>query len=260
VVRERIVAALTSPNATDPRTLALVLRLLAKWRQQKMDLSIARANGSRVLTGPFAGMVFVAQGTHGSLAPKLLGTYEHELQGVIDTIIAAEYEAVVNIGAAEGYYAIGLARRMPKARILAHDTDAKAQTVCRHLAATNGVSARVTVGGAFNHADFAVLAGTRAVVLCDIEGAEKDLLEPQRAPALAGIDILVECHDCFVPGVTELIAGRFSSTHAIEQIMPAAAPATLPPRVSYEDELDRLIATWEWRTGVTQWLWMRSKG
>jgi hypothetical protein len=43
------------------------------------------------------------------------GCYEHELHGEIEQLVTRGFDAVLNIGCGEGYYAIGLARRMPTA-------------------------------------------------------------------------------------------------------------------------------------------------
>jgi hypothetical protein len=49
-------------------------------------------------------------------APKFLGTYERELYSVIERAIELAPRYVLNIGCAEGFYAVGLALRlqMPK--------------------------------------------------------------------------------------------------------------------------------------------------
>jgi hypothetical protein len=68
--------------------------------------------GTTVLHGPFAGLMYprdllLAQAD----APiaKLLGTYEQELHPVFEEVIAKQPRTIIDIGAAEGYYAVGLA-------------------------------------------------------------------------------------------------------------------------------------------------------
>jgi hypothetical protein len=80
-----------------------------------------------------------------------------------------------------------------------------AQQTCAALATKNAVADRMQVGALFQPQDFAAhtaSADRRVLVLCDIEGAERDLLDPLAAPALAGMDIIVESHECLVPGIT----------------------------------------------------------
>src|SRR6478672_6897407 len=70
------------------------------------------APGLVVQHGPFKGMKYPGVNSVGSaLIPKLLGSYERELHPLIDSICAGQYDQVVDIGCAEGYYAVGLAMR-----------------------------------------------------------------------------------------------------------------------------------------------------
>jgi hypothetical protein len=45
--------------------------------------------------------------TCSSVLSKLLGTYESELHPVLHEILIKPYELIVDVGSAEGYYAIG---------------------------------------------------------------------------------------------------------------------------------------------------------
>jgi SAM-dependent methyltransferase len=250
---------LNHPGVDKRRALNAALRLLSKWRATLINNTLVHSFGSVVLGGPFTGMKFAAQSTEGCNAPKLLGCYERELHPVIERIVATPYEVIVDIGCAEGFYAIGLARRMAQTRVLACDTNEKAQTVCRQLAEENGVAERVTVTGTFAGEDFSNFEGLRTLVFCDIEGAEKQLLDPGAYPALRRMDILVECHDCLTPGISREIAGRFQSTHQVEQIDRRMSSAELPDSFHEYTDLDRLLATWEWRKGPTPWLFITAK-
>lgn len=259
IVAQRIEASVTAGEHRSGGGLAGMARLLGKWRQAHMDRAIFAQTGGVVMTGPFAGLQFVARSTEGCHAPKLIGCYESELHPIIETIAATPYQTVLNIGCAEGYYAVGLARRMPNTRAIARDTDERAQASVRAVAARNGVSDRVETGGLFTPADFAAHAGTRTLVVCDIEGAEEELLNIGAAPALAGFDMLVEAHDCFRPGVSDRLAARFAATHHIERIQPKPEARSLPPAFDGLGDLERLMLVWEWRTGPTPWLWMTAR-
>ena len=67
-------------------------------------------------------------------------------------MIGQTFDALLNIGCADGYYAVGLAMRMPGVPVFAHDLNPKAQTGCREVAALNGVAERGQVGGLFEGA------------------------------------------------------------------------------------------------------------
>jgi SAM-dependent methyltransferase len=245
-------------KAPDAAHLSAALRLLAKWRAELVANTIVRRSGTTVLSGPFQGMTYGVRAAEGSASARLLGVYEASLAPVIEEIIGRAYPLVVDIGCAEGYYAVGLARRMPASRILARDASPKAQALCRQLAQMNGVQDRVEVGGLMDHASLSICAAERTLILCDIEGAEAELLDPVAAPALSQADILVECHDVMRPGLTDLLAARFAPSHHVTRIDRQIA-ARLPSWMEELSDLDRLIALWEWRGGPTPWLWMQAK-
>ena len=241
------------------RKLDAALRVLCKWRSHLLQAELVRRHGVEVLSGPFRGMSYLAASREGCHIPKLLGCYEAELHPAIEQAAARGYRHVINIGSAEGYYAVGFARRLPAARIGAFDTDPLAQDACRALAAKNGVADRIEVGGSFRQEEFARYSGESALVFCDIEGAELQLLDPKAAPALAGMDLIVECHDCFNPAISPALAERFAATHEVELVRQSGRDAALPEMFAPLSELDRLIAVWEWRSGPTPWLVLRSR-
>lgn len=237
-------------------TLNQALRHLSKWRAQIVSNTLKNRESTNVLSGPFKGMNYSVPASEGSRSARLIGAYEASLHPVIEAIIARAPEVIVDIGSAEGYYAVGMARRLPNARVLARDADPKAQALCQKLAEKNGVSDRVKVGGLFAHADFALCETAKTVVICDIEGAEAELLDPVAAPGLVHADILVECHPGVAPGVVERLTSRFAATHRVTRIDRVLDDSGLPKWMEELSDFDRLIALWEWRVGPTPWLMM----
>lgn len=242
-----------------PQTLNAALRHLAKWRAHLMENTLVAKSGEQILTGPFKGMSYTLRAAEGSRSARLLGCYEAGLAPVIEEIIARAYSLVIDVGCAEGYYAVGLACRMPNARIMARDASATAQTLCADLAAQNGMGGRIEIGGLMQHADFDMCLAQPSVVICDIEGAEGALLDPGRAKGLLGADILVEVHEGMQAGLLATLRARFAPTHTIRQIGRVIDGSALPDWTEALSDLDRLIALWEWRSGPTPWLWMTRK-
>jgi FkbM family methyltransferase len=163
----------------------------------------------------------------------------------------------VDIGAAEGYYAVGLARRNPQARVIAFEMESKGRAALKQLAALNGI--KIQIAENLNRQDvesadiplrkstapypknkdssvltipqvelhgkceFENLQATlesveRSLVVCDVEGYEEVLLVPEKIPALASATLLVETHEFIRRGITECITKRFTDTHDIECI------------------------------------------
>src|SRR4051812_47368421 len=89
--------------------LAVKHALAQKMRAaRQLDATVLRAHRDMVASGPFRGMRYTACAA--GVAPKVLGTYERELHDWIVGLSSRGYECVVNVGCAEGYYAVGLAR------------------------------------------------------------------------------------------------------------------------------------------------------
>jgi hypothetical protein len=243
----------------DAARLEQALRQLAKWRAGLVANTLVKRSGSRVMSGPFKGMDYAVRAAEGSQAARLLGCYEASLAPVIEAIVAGGYRLIIDIGAAEGYYAVGLALRMPEARVWARDADPRAQALCRRLAEVNAVADRVEIGGRMGPGDFGICAAQKTLVLCDIEGGEAELLDPARAEGLLAADLLVETHEGFRPGICAAIAARFRDSHHVQMIGRQLVDPGLPDWMERFSDLDRLLALWEWRTGPTPWLWMQRK-
>ena len=100
---------------------------------------------SRVLGGCFAGMAYVKESICSAHTPKLLGTYEKELYSIIEAVPTASYSTIVNVGAGEGYYAVGLARANPGVPVIVFDLDPRARALVGELAALNDVQDQLTI-------------------------------------------------------------------------------------------------------------------
>jgi len=236
-----------------------VLRRLGRWRSRLLANTYVARHGPVVMQGPFAGMTYVTEAAEGALVPRLIGTYESELHPHVARIAEAGLDCVINVGCAEGYYAVGLARLLQTVEVHAFDINPEAQKACVELAALNGVEGRVLVGGEFKAEDFQAFAGRRAFVMLDVEGAETDLLQPDRAPALAAMPIIVETHDLYRPGTMAELVRRFTPSHEIIVVEQQPKLFDMPPWLQSLPHLDQLLAVWEWRAKPTPWLVMTPK-
>ncbi|MEF1291642.1 methyltransferase domain-containing protein, partial [Vibrio sp. M260118] len=154
-----------------------------------------------VQNGPFSGIEYISSSSGSALLPKLLGSYEEPINDWIEEVIASKYDAILDVGCAEGYYAVGFATRMPSSYIYAYDINSTAIEKAKSLAKVNNVK-NISFS---NECDWFELnkrvSSTRNILLfCDIEGAEKELLDIEKCESLKYIDIILESHDCFIPG------------------------------------------------------------
>jgi hypothetical protein len=247
------------PAQPDTNALFRVLAYLAQWRSMLLANTYMAREGTVIYGGLFRGMNYIPRSSQGMLIGRLLGTYESELHPHFEALVREGLDVVIDVGCAEGYYAVGLARLAPGVTVHAHDIDETARAYCAELAQRNGVAERIRIGGEFTPADFQAFAGRRVLVLVDAEGAEVDILDPAAAPALAEMSIVVETHDVFKPGAEALLVSRFSATHEITRVLPEPKAFDMPPWMRELMDLDLHLAAWEYRLKPTPWLVMRPR-
>lgn len=217
-----------------------------------------------VTNGPFAGMKWTSHPFGGALLPRLLGSYESELHPVLEEAFKQNYRTIVDIGCAEGYYAIGMARRLPQAIVYAFDTSPHARRMCARLAKLNGVEDRIRIG---ESCDPSVLASLpleeRALIISDCEGYEKTLFSHKTAALLARHDLIVEVHDFIDIEISSKLREAFLETHAIESIQSIddiqKAHTYQCRQLEKCDIKTKWLALSERRQGVMEWFVIKSK-
>jgi len=174
----------------------------------------------KVKNGPFKGMRYpTAQATGSALLPKLLGSYESELYPIINNMLKKEYTDIVDVGSAEGYYAIGFGMRFPKAKVYAFEANEAGRHTCEEMAKINGITDRLQLGGFCDDKTLLSLSlKNKALIISDCEGYEKNLLTPEVAHFLKSHDLLVEIHDLMDTEIASSLRLRFEKTHRIQVV------------------------------------------
>jgi hypothetical protein len=240
-----------------------------RWRWRRSPVArITRAfvarHGLTVQAGPFAGMVYprFALERGELVVAQLLGSYEREIAPAIQRAVDRRVEQYVDIGASDGYYAVGFAWACPASTVYAYEMNPFPARVCRRLAAENGVEGSLRLGGECRVEDLRALPERPSFVLCDTEGAEAQLMDPTAVPLLRSASLVVELHAFAVPDVERLILDRFSSTHEIDIVRTQPRhigefpPLMEVPGVTY---IDREVAVAEFRPYPMAWAVMEPR-
>jgi hypothetical protein len=233
--------------------------------QDRMQAKLYGEAPIKVLHGPFRGLSYVNDIVHGQVVCRWLGSYEEELHGIVETILTSPYAMIVNVGSAEGYYTVGLARAKPMTEVISFELDPWGRAQQRKLALLNRVE-NLRIGSWCSPETLATLAqrGPGALI-CDIEGAELQLLDPVVCPGLSGYDLLVEIHGVDDLPCCEVLAEmirRFRASHRLEIVRQRSRDlafyrdAVCDGRLTLEEVRDCL----DEHRGDQVWLWMRSAG
>ncbi len=223
-----------------------------------------------VQAGPFQGMKLAPQPEsyflrkefqYGWVAHQLLGCLEEELHPSIEYAIQRAPEVVVNVGCGEGYYAIGMAKRLPHAEIYAFDSSARARELCTLAAEENGVADRVHIKGTCDEKKLLAFArsGKKLFLFIDCEGDELTLLTPRCIEALRHADIIVECHDFQNPLITPTLLELLIKSHRVDFIQEGPRNPSAMPLLKDFSSFDRWLCMCEFRPRLMWWLacWRR---
>jgi hypothetical protein len=237
--------------------------MAANARCKELALELRSQLGTAVSSGLFEGMILPDESSWGDsdFIAKKLGTYEFEIRKSLRKAVERTPAIVINVGCAEGYYAIGLARLLPNAMVYAFDIDAHACEICSRAAAENGVADRIVIDGLCTTERLAKVTERPGPILIvmDCEGAERELLDPAKVPGLAHSDIIVETHDCPGPDIAETLENRFHVSHDVQRIDQGGRNPNEIKDLARFHELDRWIMINENRSTVMTWLacWSR---
>ena len=248
-----------TPTGTQEMTIQELQNLTLAHRATLLGPLYTQLQG-RVTTGPFTGMQLVPEVCwgDGDTAAKLLGVYEQELQDTIKRVFIEPCDLVINVGSAEGYYAVGMARRMG-CRTIAVDTDARARTITEATAAANGVTVETLDSITPSSLQDLLSTARRPFVIMDCEGAERELLDPVQTPALTHTRLLIESHECFVPGITQVLQDRFAATHLTRVIRSGGRNPSHHKILDQYWDLEKWILINECRPQSGEWIWMEPK-
>lgn len=219
-----------------PSYKAIQIRNKAKQQKDQKLLERYFKNKTKVLYGPFSGMKYFDYSAGSALLPKIVGTYEEPLHKWFYEVMNTKTETIIDIGAAEGYYAVGLARMLPKSNVHAIDIDKRARELNQKLADLNTCQERITLWEKCDYSLLKKLIKGKTLIICDIEGYEKKLLNPTFCRQLLKCEIIVELHSFYFGfnGLVEELVQRFSESHRIEIIVDSGkrTKVTLPSPVS----------------------------
>ncbi len=227
---------------------------------------LKRLHGDTVAHGAFKGMHLPETSYWGrtDASAKILGTYERQVTERLEEFAQPD-GLLMDIGSADGYFAVGVLRAGFFARCMCFEKSEKGQGVLRANALKNGVIDRVTILGEASEAQIlaSVPESQTGAVLCDIEGGEFQMLSNSVLRHLSNMHIVVELHDFLIENGSELrtaLLDRAVQIFDVEIIGSAAPDPWAYPELDDLSDDERLLAFSEGRDSAMEWLVLRPKG
>jgi hypothetical protein len=215
---------------------------------------------STVQYGPFKGLKFCNNTVWGisDRASMLLGLYEKEVLESLKNI-PKKYSSFINIGAADGYYGVGVLVNNLFEKSICYETSIE-ENVIGTNAKLNNVMHRIEIQGTAKKDFFKELPEnvlSNAVLLVDIEGAEFEIIDKKTFEAFKKSIIFVELHDWFYEDGLEKLQKMKNdsiSTHLITTLTTGARDLSIFSELKKMHDHDRWLICSERRQQQMNWL------
>jgi hypothetical protein len=189
---------------------------------KKLAALVLERSGGEVFHGPLTGLKVPPDSYLASKPMYIVGCYEQETHEAIYDFISNPPDQFIDIGSAYGYYTTGIALQTKKTKIIGFEADKNLWIDAFKLSEFNKVSSRIDQKGFCRVEDLKAVLGSNDALVCDCEGGEVELLNPQIIPNLLKTRILCETHDFMSPGSMATLIDRFYLTHDIQILHEAA--------------------------------------
>lgn len=220
---------------------------------------------SKIIAGYFKELIY--ETNEGLSFPIIAGTYEKELFPILTQL--ESYDNLIVIGAGDGYYAVGLMSKYVNLKLFAFEILPERKVNLLHNLKLNNIDKNRFF--LYDGASVSNLASTldklnpndKNLIIIDVEGYEKVLLNPSLIPKLNQCTILVELHDHLIPGVSEELKERFQShrisifTTSKRTVKDIKQPFNIVEKLIFKKQLTRLLG--EGRGVEMEWFYLEPK-
>lgn len=230
-------------------------------RRVQLSKQLDQLLNSTVKYGPFKGLKLAADSWWGSSdrAAILLGLYEQEILCSLKQI-PSNYKTFIDLGAADGYYGIGVLINEMFEKSYCFELSTKGQNVIRQNSVLNGVADKVEVRGIAKKDFYKELSSDEllhSVLFIDIEGGEFDLLDVSVFGVFRSSIVFIELHDWFFSDGDERLQKLKNSaklTHNISELTMTSRDLSRFEELSTYNDTDRWLICSEGRERLMTWL------
>lgn len=236
-------------------------------RTKQKALSILQLKyQNKVAYGLFKGMKLSANSSWDPFSKinQILGTYEEHVLQEILSFKERRINCFIDIGAADGYFAVGMAYSQTFDNIHAFEISCLGRETILDVARQNKCERLITVNGEANYSKIRelILQQKKAVLLIDIEGAEYNFLNLEMLDLLKSCFVICELHPWLTEKGYELqnkLLETASETFDVSVISREIyRPNDYKELDDFTDE-ERLIIVGEGRHKNMQWLVLKPK-
>jgi hypothetical protein len=228
----------------------------------QLSLFVLQKCGWRVTHGPFKGLRFphpTGGWSNADLGGMALGIYEKEVLDLIASTPEA-FDLFINLGAADGYYAVGTLTSGWAKEAICFESDLKAHRNILELAQLNKVEGQLKIFGeaSSNFLDhIPSYLNSKSLLLSDIEGGEFNIFSSHGIfEKLAKCTVIIEIHarhpECLQKASS--IIERSSATHSYMWLTTSSRDLSSFRLLDDLDDTNRWLLCSEGRPYRMSWL------
>lgn len=184
---------------------------------EKYLAEFKKNNANIIIDGPFKGLHYVDKAVGSTYLHKMAGYYEAVLIPFIQEAFNKDIKNILDIGAAEGYYTTGFGKHFPEASIVAFEIEDDGRRLIQEMYNINNLTNTIHILGEATNQNIVNYITPNTLLICDIEGAEKDILNIENKDIYKNIEYgIIELHDDFIAGCEESVKSYFQDTHNVD--------------------------------------------
>ena len=247
-----------------------IVRFVAKILHVEVGIQLAKNKAYKILSekydfrvayGPFKGMQLNKNiwWSRNDLITQTLGIYEEHILEKIKFFSKYGATAFIDIGAADGYFAVGMAYSKLYEKVYAFEIEEDGRNRIIENALRNNCEKKIQVFGKANLKSIKKITAIekKATFLIDIEGSEYDFLDTNMLEALANHFVICELHPWLVNDGEMLQEKLLESASSFFDVDLIKRESYNPNNFSDFDNLsdeERLIAVGEGRERNMYWM------
>ena len=182
-----------------------------------LELELNKLMDSKIYFGPFTGLKIPDNVLHLLTISEKLGLYESCLHKHIGALVNSNIKNIIQVGGNNGYYSAGLAHIFRPQKIIVYEISRYFDQFIKPWFTLNEIDG-LEIRGKADNESFQQIGDEDRVdfLFIDCEGAEIDLLNPQKFKWQLNADIIVEIHPFYEPLIISELSRKFRDTHTIK--------------------------------------------
>jgi len=244
--------------------IVFVLKLedvVTQTRREVLGKKVWEYYGGEIAYGIFKGVKINSHsdwsGTKDT-GPKILGLYENQ---ILKWIQQKNFDLLIDIGAADGYYALGILSSKIASRAVTFEISVNDREITKASAINNSVDDKIFIRGEATTSEIieTLKSCSNGLIIIDIEGGEYNLVTSELLDAAKNCWLVIEIHEILNKDIQVNMLNLCKESHDFEELTSLERNF---PKDSFTEKLtdnERALLLSEGRPYAMSWMCLSPK-